>query len=196
MHRATVQRWRLAALIAAAAGFALGSFWLVQMIERDGADLQAERALGEADYFVDNFSMVRLTPGGAPAYLFSGARLTHHPVDDSSDIERPFVRKFNAGLAPTDMRAERARVDQDNTRVVLSGKVTLERGASPGLRNFRLAAPELTVFPEQDRMRTEAPVEVTQGTARLTGVGMTADNAARRVDIAHRLRITYPAPPR
>ncbi|MBC7860530.1 MAG: LPS export ABC transporter periplasmic protein LptC [Burkholderiaceae bacterium] len=195
MHRKTVDRARLAALMAAGALFALGSFWLLHVVDRDGAAPGAP-ARGESDYFVDNFSVVRMTPAGKPAYLVSGARLTHHPQDDSSDIERPFVRKLNDGLAPTDMRAERARVDQGNSRVLLSGNVTVERAASAGARQLRLTTPELTVFPELDRMQTDAPVETVSGAARLSGVGMTGDNAARRIEIAHRLRLTYPPAPR
>lgn len=195
MHRKTVQRARLAALMAAGAVFALGSFWLLYVVDRDGAP-QGGPGRGESDYFVDNFSVVRMTPAGSPAYLVSGARLTHHPQDDSSDIERPFVRKLNDGQAPTDVRAERARIDQGNSRVLLSGNVTVERAASAGARPLRLTTPELTVFPDLDRMQTDAPVEMVSGGARLSGIGMTGDNAARRIEIAHRLRLTYPPAPR
>jgi lipopolysaccharide export system protein LptC len=195
MHRKTVQRARLAAVMVAGVAFALGSFWLLHMVDQD-TGLPGGPGRGESDYFVDNFSVVRMTPAGRPAYLVSGARLTHHPQDDSSDIERPFVRKLNDGLAPTDMRAERARVDQGNSRVQLSGHVTVERAAGGGARQLRLATPELTVFPDLDRMRTDAPVELQSGTAHLSGVGMTGDNAARQVEIAHRLRLTYPPAPR
>lgn len=195
MHRKTVQRARLAAFMAAGVAFALGSFWLLHMVDRD-TGAPGGQGSGESDYFVDNFSVVRMTPAGNPAYLVSGARLTHHPQDDSSDILRPFVRKLNDGLAPTDIRAERARVDQGNSRVLLSGKVTVERAASAGARQLRLATPELTVFPDLDRMQTDAPVEMVSGGAHLSGVGMTGDNAARQVEIAHRLRLTYPPAPR
>jgi lipopolysaccharide export system protein LptC len=196
MHRNAAQRARLAIFITLGALFALGSFWLVQVINGNGTGLQLERGSGESDYFVDGFSIVRMAPNGLPAYLVSGARLIHHPHDDSSDIEQPFVRKLTPGLPPTDMRAEHARVDQNNSRVVLTGNVRLDRPAAPGVKNLNLKTPALTVFPDADKMQTDQPVEILHGTARLTGTGMAADNGARQIDIAHKVRITYPpAPP-
>jgi lipopolysaccharide export system protein LptC len=37
---------------------------------------------------------------GKPAYIISGDKLTHRPVDDSSVIDKPFVH----GLATTSRR--------------------------------------------------------------------------------------------
>jgi lipopolysaccharide export system protein LptC len=187
---------RLALFIGLGAVFALGSFWLVQVMNGSDMALQIDRERGESDYFVDNFSIVRMAPNGLPAYLVSGTRLIHHPLDDSSDIEQPFVRKFTPGLPPTDMRAERARVDQDNSRVVLTGNVRLDRAAAPGIKNVNLRTPALTVFPDADKMQTDQPVEINHGTALLTGTGMAADNGARQIEIAHAVRITYPPAPR
>lgn len=196
MHRQSAQRWRQSALIAAGAVLALGSFWLLQMVSRDETALQASQGGAEPDYFVDHFSAVRMSRTGLPAYIVSGVKLTHRPDDDSSEIAQPFVRKLTPGQPPTDMRAEHARIDQNNSRVQLNRNVVVERAAGPGVQYLRLTTPALTVFPDADRMQTAQPVEMRLGASVLTGIGMQADNAARQVDILQRLRITYPPAPR
>lgn len=196
MHKRTAHRWRLGASILVAALLALGSYWLVLVMNRADQDIRAAQQGNEPDYFVDNFSVVRMDPLGHPAYIVSGVKLTHRPLDDSSDIAAPFVRKLSPGLPPTDMHALRGRIDQDRSRVRLDGSVLVTRAAGPGVQNLELKTEALTLYPDTDKMETALAVQMLLGTTLMTGVGMDADNAARQVHIAHQFRLTRPPAPR
>ena len=188
-------RWRLMLTLLVGVFFALGSFWLVQVMDRSGLLLRGDARRNEPDYFVERFSFVRMSKTGQPSYLISGTRLTHHPLDDSSDVELPIVRSVAPGQAPMSVRSELAHIDQGNSRVQLTGQVVADRPAAPGVQRMTLNTPALTVYPDLDRMETDQAVEMRAGTSLMTGIGMQADNATGRVDIAHRLRITYPPAP-
>lgn len=192
----TAHLWRMSLTFLALIFLALGSFWLLQLLNRDNLSIQADQQRDEPDYFVDHFSVVKMSPAGQPSYIVSGTKLTHHPLDDSSDIDKPFLRNLAPGRPPTDVHADRGRVDQDHTRVVLTGNVIVDRPAAPGFQNLNLKSESLTVFPDSERMETDRPVAMYAGTTLVTGVGMVANNATGQVDIAHRLRITYPPAPR
>ena len=189
-------RWRLTLTLVAGTFVALGTFWLVQVTNRSGAQMQVDARSNEPDYIVERFSFVRMSQTGQPSYLISGARLTHRPLDDASEVELPFVRSLSPGQPSMTMRAERAHIDQGNSRVQLRGQVRVERPAGPAVQKMTLATPALTIFPDLDRMETDQPVEMTLGASLLTGTGMVANNAARQIEIAHRLRLTYPPAPR
>jgi lipopolysaccharide export system protein LptC len=94
------------------------------------------------------------------------------------------------------MRAKLARIDQDNTRVHLTGDVDVLREASATVQKMTLKTQALTVFPNSDRMESDQPVEVVLGQTVMTGIGMKANNATRQLDVAQRLHITYPPAPR
>ena len=190
------RRWRVLLIVVFWTFLALGSFWLVQVMNRPSLDLQADASRNLPDYIVDRFSFVRLNPNGQPAYIISGNKLTHRPLDDSSEVDLPYVRSLSATQPPTEMRALRARIDQDNSRVHLSGDVHVERVAGAGVQNMDLKTQALTVFPDSDRMETDQPVVLVLGQSRMTGVGMKANNATRQIDVAKRLQITYPPAPR
>lgn len=196
MHKRTAHRWRLGASLLIAALLALGSYWLVLVMNRADLDIRAAQKGNAPDYFVDNFSVVRMGPDGRPAYIVSGVRLTHYPLDDSSDIDTPFVRKLTPGQPPMDVHALRARIDQDKSRVRLNGRVLVTRAAAPGVQNMDLKTEALTLFPDTDKMETDQAVEMLLGSTHMSGVGMEADNAARQVHIAHQLRLTRPPAPR
>jgi lipopolysaccharide export system protein LptC len=189
-------RFRVSIALMLAMLFAVGSFWLLEVMNRSGEDLQADKRLNEPDQIIERFSLVRMTKDGKPSYIISGGKLTHRPVDDSSEIEKPVVRSLSGENPPMDIHAKTARIDDDNSRVVLSGDVQIDRAASGTSQQFRLRTTELTIFPNEDRMETDKPVSMVSGGATLSGTGLKVNNATSQVEVAQRLRITYPPPQR
>jgi lipopolysaccharide export system protein LptC len=179
----------------AATFLAFGSFWLAQMMERDGG-LSSDALKNEPDYIVERFSVVRMSPSGQPRYIVSGDKLTHHPVSDTADIEKPLVQSIGAGVPPTTIRAKRARVDHGNTQVHLMGDVDINRMGTANADPVRMRTQALTIFPDDDQMKTDQPVEVISGDATMTGIGLFVDNTTRQVSVPGRVRIVYPPRPK
>ncbi|TWI60808.1 lipopolysaccharide export system protein LptC [Pseudoduganella lurida] len=191
-NQRVAHRYRLSIGMVLALFAALGSFWLVELLNRSGDEMQAGIKIDEPDYIVEGFSFVRMTKTGQPSYIISGDRLTHHPADDSSDIDKPVVRSLGAERAPMDIHAEKARVDQDNTRVTLTEKVRIHRAAQAGSQEMRLNSEALTVFPDEDRIETDQPVQVQVGDATATGTGLRANNATGQINLAGRGTLVVP----
>jgi lipopolysaccharide export system protein LptC len=192
MHKRTAHRWRLTAIMMTGTAFALGSFWLLQVMNSGGSALQAAANKNEPDYIVDNFSFVRMSPGGQPRYIISGAKLTHRPIDDISDVVRPVVQSLSAEQPPMTMNALRARIRHAENQVDLLGQVDIERVASPTAKRMTLKTEALTIVPDEDRMHSDQPVEMVLGTATIRGTGMQADNAAQKVHFSSQGQIVYP----
>ncbi|GJJ04741.1 lipopolysaccharide export system protein LptC [Duganella rhizosphaerae] len=192
MRKKTAHRWQLTVIMLVGVFVAVGSFWLVQVVNQAGQDAKVDQHRNEPDYIIDRFSMVRMNKAGQPAYIVSGDKLTHRPVDDSSDIDKPHVQSLSGDQPPMNIHADTAHVDQGNTRVKLNGNVDVVRPASPKAQAMRMTAPTLTVFPDEQRMETEAPVELHLGTAVANGNGMKANNATLQVQLGGRGTITMP----
>lgn len=192
MRKRTAHRWRLTITMLLGTFLAFGTFWLVQMMDSSGDQIRADQRLNEPDYIIERFSLVRMTEQGRPSYIVSGDKLTHRPIDDSSDIDQPVVRSLAGAQPPMNMHAERARVDQGNTRVKLMDKVLIERLPVGRSQHMQLRTEELTIFPEEDRMETDQAVQMDLGNATATGSGMKANNATRQVHLDGRGTIVYP----
>lgn len=188
----TAHRWRLGLTLTAGVLFACGSFWLVQLLNRSGGDLQADLRANEPDYIIERFSAVRLGKDGKPSYILSGDKLVHRPIDDASDIERPVVRSMAEGRPPMDIHAARARVDENNTRVTLKDNVRVDRAASGKSAAMVMTTQAMTVYPDEDRMETDQPVQVVQDGASMTAQGMRANNATREVHLQGRGSLVLP----
>jgi lipopolysaccharide export system protein LptC len=195
MRKRTAHRWRLTLILVVGTFVALGSFWLVQVVNQSGQEAVADQHRNEPDYIIENFSLVRLSKAGQPSYIVAGDKLTHRPVDDSSDIDKPVVHSLSAteGQPPMNMKADHAHVDQNNSRIQLSGHVDVMRPPSPQQQSLHMTTSALTVFPDEDRMETDKPVELQVGASTATGTSMTANNATRQVKLT---RGTMVLPPR
>ncbi|WP_229487847.1 LPS export ABC transporter periplasmic protein LptC [Pseudoduganella lutea] len=190
-NQRTAHRYRLSIGMVLALLGALGSFWLLELMNRAGGEMEAGIKVDEPDYIVERFSFVRMSETGQPSYIISGDKLTHRPSDDSSEIDKPVVRSISGDKPPMDIRAEHARVDEDNTRVTLTKNVNIHRTASPAAREMHLATELLTIYPDEDRMETDRPVRMQSGGATATGVGMKANNATRQLQLGQGT-IVYP----
>lgn len=191
MHKRTAHRWRLTAIMMAGTFFALGSFWLVQMVNR-GVDVQGDALLNEPDYIIENFSFVRMTPAGQPRYIIAGAKLTHRPLDDVSDVEQPVVQNLSSEKPPMTMISRRARIDHARNVVDLTGAVDIQRVQSPTADAMALKTEALRLFLDEDRMETSEPVEMLVGSTTVTGTGMRANNATSQVNILNDVQLIYP----
>ena len=173
---------------------ALASFWLYEVMRR-ATDTEApgpERK--EPDFYVEKFSYVKLSKTGAAQYHFAGERLTHNPQDDSYDIVKPVVSNISNAESPMTIRAERARVNSDNSQVHLYENVRMDRPASPTSEPVRVRTEYMLVLPDDDVMKTDKPVEITTDRAKLTGTGMIANNATREFNLTSNVHGTYQAP--
>jgi len=191
-HKRTAHRWRLLATMLTALFFASGSFWLLQAMRGQEEGARVVGRSTEPDYIVDNFSFVRMTKAGQPAYVISGARLTHRPIDDVSDIEQPVMQGMTTEHPRTTMRADHARVLHEQDRVDLSGNVDVERPATPVSKPMSMHTEALTVLPDDEIMKTDLPVVMTLGGATVHSTGMLANNATQQLHLSSSGHMTWP----
>lgn len=191
------QRFRLAVLMLPMIALALASFWLLEVMRRTDPELGAEGERSDPDFYVETFSLVKMSKTGQVQYHMAGARLTHNPQDDSYDVVQPVVKQLgDAGRQPILIQAERAHVNSDASKVHLHDQVLLERAATADREALRLRSDYLLLLPEEDVMKTDLPVEITSGRSRLSGVGMLANNNTRVFELSSRVHGTYQAPAR
>ncbi|HEU4851549.1 MAG TPA: LPS export ABC transporter periplasmic protein LptC [Telluria sp.] len=191
-RKRTAHRWRFGAVLGACLALALGSFYIVQLMNVADMEMLSDAHKGEPDYIVENFSAVRMTPQGTPRYIVSGARMSHIPINDSSLVERPTVQSFAPNKPPLVITSKNAQLDHVNNTVDLIGNVDVQRAGSATTKPLTIETEALTIFADEDRMQTALPVTVTSGASVVRGAGMMANNATRQIQI-RKARVSLPA---
>ena len=73
--------------------------------------------------------------------------------------------------------------------------VMADRPPSPKTDHFHLKTEYLLILPDDDVLQTDRAAELTLGSARLTGIGMYANNATRQFRLSQRVHGIYPPRP-
>jgi lipopolysaccharide export system protein LptC len=182
-NQRVAHRFRLSVGMILVLTAALGSFYLLELLNRAGEQMQADKRANEPDYIIENFSFVHMSKEGKPSYIIAGDKLTHRPIDDSSVVDKPRLHSLAADKPPMEILSQTARVDQGNSRVTLNGTVTIDRAEAPNAKSLHMATEKLVVFPDEDRMETDLPVKMKIGEMTATANSMRANNATREMHL-------------
>lgn len=191
VNKRTAHRWRLLALMLAAVFCAFGSFWLLEMVTQQDQSISVGKS-NEPDYIIDNFSFMRMGKKGLPAYVVSGDRLTHRPVEDISYVDKPVMQSMTTEHPRMTLHADRARILHEQDAVELIGHVDVERPGTATSKPLSIKTQEMTVFPDEEIMKTDQPVEMKLGAATVHATGMVANNATQQVHLATQSHMEFP----
>ncbi len=191
----TTYRFRFLLLLILFILLALGSFWLVQVMNKHTEDSLPKVARAEPDYFVEHFNYVQMSPSGLPRYNISGDLLTHNPLDDSFDVQKPLIHSLDKEKPPMNLRANRGKIEDNNSKVHLYGDVNADRPKTPKADNFHLKSEYLLLLPDDDVMQSDQPVELTLGQSILHGTGMDFNNSTRVLKLFSKVHGVFPPTP-
>ena len=190
------QRIRLTIIVVILTALALGSFWILQTVLRSGNDAVQARPSSKPDYYVEQFSYVKMSETGQPRYDITGDRMVHYPIDDSFEVSMPVVTSLDKAKAPMTMRSKRARIEDNNSKIHMYDDVHADRAALGASQDMHLTTDYLLLLPDDDIAKTDKPVVITMGESIMTGTGMIINDATQEFKLLNNVRGTYQPRPK
>jgi lipopolysaccharide export system protein LptC len=92
----------------------------------------------------------------------------------------------------TIVKANQAVATNNQNQIDLSGDVRIDRAAFGAQPEARITTSKATLFVEEERAITDAPVFVQRGLSTLQGVGMRFDQKTQKIDIISESRMVVP----
>lgn len=191
-----ISRAGMLSLLVVSTVLVLISFWVLEVMRRSAEERGPQVVRIDPDYFVENFTFLRLSQTRGTRYSVSGKRLEHNPVDDTHHVQLPEVNSYSAQRPPVKSTARRGIVSADNKMVHLYDDVRIDRPASGTAERFQMRSDYLLVLTDEDIVRTDRPVEITLGKSVLRGTGMVANNATRQLQLGSAVHATFAPPDR
>ncbi|RBA24863.1 LPS export ABC transporter periplasmic protein LptC [Herminiimonas fonticola] len=185
---------RLIVLIVISAALALGSFWLVEVMQKKTEESMPDRVRTEPDFYVEKFNFVRMAKTGEARYNLTGTGMKHYPQDDSYQIQNPVMHSYSAERPPMVSRSLRATISNNSSEIHMYDNVHIDRPASATSQHFQLKTSYLLVLPDDDVMKTPKPVELILGKSTLNGSGMFANNATGEFRLSSNVKGQYQPP--
>lgn len=174
-------------------GLALTSYYLSVLAERQSPRVQRPLT-HEPDYFVERFAVTEMNARGQPSFRLEAEGMQHFPDDDSIEFQQPRMFSLDPERPRLTVRAERGRSIENGDVTHLYGDVVMRRTPLDGSPPMVVHTDYALVLPDEEIVRTDRPVKITQGGSVLTGEGMVFDNAERRLQVDSRVRGVWTGP--
>jgi lipopolysaccharide export system protein LptC len=128
---------------------------------------------------------------GVPRYHLDVKRMLHFMDDDTTMLEAPRFVRDGPDVPWVEASAERGKVSSKGEIVYLIDNVHMRQESRTGGLPIEVSTQYLEVMPNEDRVATDRPVVVRQGTSRLSGNAMQADGRARTFGMDGRVKGYY-----
>lgn len=179
--------------IALLGALALGTFW-VQSLMRESGQEESGRPLGEPDFVAEKVNVTAFDEMGKPHYHLGAEKVANYPDEQLSRLAAPVLRIREEGGGETVVTArtgESYRPQGKESFIILDGTVRVER-RMPQQVPLLLESERLKVWPESERVASEAPVTITQGAQRAQGDKLAASNLFGVLQLAGKVSLALP----
>jgi lipopolysaccharide export system protein LptC len=164
------------------------SVWLDRVTQQDPV-AKTDKTRHEADFSADKITLHRFDPTGKVQYILVADSMLHYADDESSELKNPRLNYLNRP-EPVWVESRFASVNKDGTTVVLTDEVLVRRAAHAGKPESTLRTEQMTVWPEDEKMRADKPVTLTQGQTVINAERMESDNIIGEVRLQGQVRGT------
>lgn len=188
------RRYPALLLLIAITATAAISFWALEMTRRSGNNVKDQTQRSQPDYYVENFDYVKIGADGNTTISMRGAKLTHHPQNDSSTVLQPLVVSYSKQHTPMTLRSDRLIVNGDRSQLHFHDNVRMEKPEARGSDTLIVESQYLLAMPDRDLVTTTQKATLTLGHSTLSGIGMIADNAHRTLRFQSEVQGSFTAP--
>ena len=164
------------------------SVWLDRVTQQEPV-AKTDKTRHEADFSADKITLHRFDPTGKVQYILVADSMLHYADDESSELKNPRLNYLNRP-EPVWVESRFASVNKDGTTVVLTDEVLVRRAAHAGKPESTLRTEQMTVWPEDEKMRADKPVTLTQGQTVINAERMESDNIIGEVRLQGQVRGT------
>lgn len=164
------------------------SVWLDRVTQQDPV-AKTDKTRHEADFSADKITLHRFDLTGKVQYILVADSMLHYADDESSELKNPRLNYLNRP-EPVWVESRFASVNKDGTTVVLTDEVLVRRAAHAGKPESTLRTEQMTVWPEDEKMRADKPVTLTQGQTVINAERMESDNIIGEVRLQGQVRGT------
>ena len=164
------------------------SVWLDRVTQQDPV-AKTDKTRHEADFSADKITLHRFDPTGKVQYILVADNMVHYADDESTELKNPRLNYLNRP-EPVWVESRFASVNKDGSTVVLTDDVLVRRAAHAGKPESTLRTEQMTVWPEDERMRADKPVTLTQGQTVINAERMESDHIIGEVRLQGQVRGT------
>jgi lipopolysaccharide export system protein LptC len=175
-------------LLIASAG---GTWLLIRQASEPEAPATASIDDADLGYYLLDASLIGHDDAGSELYTLHADRIEQASRDGSVTLTHVTMDYASRSAAPWRVEADFGRIPASGDLIDLEGNVRLARAGDSDDALLTIATTRLQLAPRERIARTDATVDVTQGSDTLTATGLEADLSNERVTLGARVRARF-----
>lgn len=169
------------------------TYYLAEIASREQKTVPFDKTKHEPDYFMSNFTLIKLNKDGKPAFRLLAENMQHYPDDDTNDFIKPSLVTLDASKPKVTITSERGKSRNRGDIIELDEKVVIIRAASRDNAQLSVRTEYLNIDTNNEFATTGLPVQITQGQSQISGVGMDFDNLRSAIALHANVKSTWVA---
>jgi lipopolysaccharide export system protein LptC len=136
-------------------------------------------------YTLSDFKLVQYGEDGRPSFRIAAPQLERREGDESLYINAPVFElpADEPGVPAWHGQSLYGWVNKDGTLLKLQGPVSMQRPAFAATPATSIRTADVTAWPKENRLQTDAAAQITRGTSTISGVGMRANLDNRHLEL-------------
>lgn len=169
---------------------ALATYWLARSVPSPHDDPAAVLADNEPDYQISQFAIRNYEPDGRLTVEIFGQTGRHFPASDMLEVDALRMRAVAEDGRIVTATADTGISNGAGTEMRLHGNAVVVQQATASTPRMEFRGDELQVWPNEERVRSDKPVELVRGQDRMTGDNLAYDKKQQTTTIDGRVRST------
>lgn len=174
---------------------ALGTYWFVKNTPLLGLPDAPRPVRHDPDYYMRGFAVRTFDASGQLKSELFGTEARHYPDTDTLEIDQVRIRSFSKEGRLTTATAKRALSNADGSEVQLFGDALVVRdppavavAGAPADPRLEFRSEFLHAFLNEEKVRTDKPVQINRGGDQFTADNLAYDNVDRLANLNGRVR--------
>ncbi|KKW66789.1 hypothetical protein AAV94_13600 [Lampropedia cohaerens] len=169
---------------------ALATYWLLRTEQAADDAPTVEVQPDEPDYRIHRFAVRSYTPDGRPTLELFGDQARHYPLDDTLQVDVLRARIFTEDGRVITATADTGTSNGDGSHLQLRGNAVIIQQATGDTPRLEFRGEQLYLWPQEERVRSDLPVQLMRGSDRMTGERLTYDRKSQTMTLDGRVRTT------
>ena len=145
----------------------------------------------DPDYFVDGLSAIRMAADGSIKHTLTARHMVHFPDDDTTHLELPHFATSETKRPPVTVSAKQAVLSSEGESIHFYDDVKATRAPSANKGELVMETSYLLVIPDDNIVRTDRPVTITEPGITIHAVGLELNSETRILKLLSSVRGTY-----
>jgi len=169
------------------------SFWLDQQVAQEDSVFGLGKNKTSADFILEGYSVVKLDETGHVQYRMNGQTLSHFRDLSQTQLQNVHWVHYQPGAPALTITSNQGTVLDNGKQIDLAERVIVHREADANQRNMQLTTAQLSLWPDSNLAKTNAPVRIESHGSITTATGMELNSKTRVLQLHKAVKATFPA---